>query len=47
MQRILLLAALLFSSNRLLAQNDQPVYVDSLQTGWQDYGWAAPPPSAL
>lgn len=25
---------------RLAAQSDQTVYTDSLQNGWQDYGWA-------
>jgi hypothetical protein len=26
---------------RLAAQSDQPIYTDSLQNGWQNWGWAA------
>jgi hypothetical protein len=35
-----LLLAVIGTPGRLLAQTDQPVYTDSLQNGWQNWGWA-------
>src|SRR3954470_15976672 len=31
---------LVFALPRLVAQTSQPIYTDSLQSSWQDYGWA-------
>ena len=38
--RACLLLCLLAPARTLFGQTDQPVYTDSLQNGWQDWGWA-------
>jgi hypothetical protein len=40
LRRLSLALIFCLAAPRGLAQSDQPIYTDSLQNGWMDYGWA-------